>query len=263
MRRWLLLRGLGRDTRHWGDFPVLLRSTFSEDTVQCHDLPGNGTRCGQSSPASIGRLVAGLQADLGAAGPWHVIALSMGAMVATEWSRRHSSSVVALTLINTSMRPYCRFFQRLRPVSYGRLLGALLPFATPRRYEATVLALTSRRPTGPSRDALLERWTQWRQDAPVTRPNLLRQLVAAARYRDDGGPPPVPTSILASAGDGLVSPRCSRALADAWGLPLYEHPWAGHDLPLDDPEWVIGQIRRQLPTPDCGSDAQPPGARDA
>ena len=263
MRRWLLLRGLGRDARHWGDFPVLLRSTFPADTVQCHDLPGNGTRCDESSPTSIGHLVAGLQAEMGATRPWHVVALSLGGMVAAEWARRHPASVAALTLINTSMRPHCRFDQRLRPSTYGRLLGALWPFATPGHYEAAVLALTSRRPSGPWCDALLERWTQWHRDAPVTRANLLRQLIAAARYRDGGTPPPVPTRILASAGDGLVSPRCSHALADAWRLPLSEHPWAGHDLPLDDPDWVIGQLRRLPQLPGRGSSLLPPVVQDA
>jgi hypothetical protein len=28
---------------------------------------------------------------------------------------------------------------------------------------------------------------------------------------------------------------------------LREHPTAGHDLPLDDPDWVIGEIAQWLP----------------
>jgi hypothetical protein len=31
-------------------------------------------------------------------------------------------------------------------------------------------------------------------------------------------------------------------LHEKWGWPIERHPWAGHDLPWDDPQWVISQI---------------------
>ena len=46
------------------------------------------------------------------------------------------------------------------------------------------------------------------------------------------------------AGDRLVDPRCTTAIARAWGVPHELHPWAGHDVPLDDPGWVIEQVER-------------------
>jgi pimeloyl-ACP methyl ester carboxylesterase len=48
--------------------------------------------------------------------------------------------------------------------------------------------------------------------------------------------------VLASLGDRLVSPGCSRRIASRWALPIRLHPTAGHDLPLDDPEWVVQQV---------------------
>ena len=42
--------------------------------------------------------------------------------------------------------------------------------------------------------------------------------------------------------DRLVSPRCSQRLAAAWKVPLALHPSAGHDLPLDDPDWLLAQL---------------------
>lgn len=74
------------------------------------------------------------------------------------------------------------------------------------------------------------------------RRNLLRQLAAAARFRPDPRPPAVPTLLLAATHDRLVSVECSRAMARAWNVPLREHDDAGHDLPLDDPAWIVGQI---------------------
>jgi hypothetical protein len=41
--------------------------------------------------------------------------------------------------------------------------------------------------------------------------------------------------------DVLVSPQCSATLAHRWQVELRIHPDAGHDLPLDDPAWVIQQ----------------------
>jgi len=67
-------------------------------------------------------------------------------------------------------------------------------------------------------------------------------LPAAARYRAPPPPPPVPTLLLASTHDRLVRCACSRALARAWRCALVEHPHAGHDLPLDDPQWVVQQV---------------------
>jgi len=52
--------------------------------------------------------------------------------------------------------------------------------------------------------------------------------------------------LLSSRGDRLVDARCTDALAAAWGLKPRVHPWAGHDLPLDDPDWTIRQVRQWL-----------------
>ena len=52
--------------------------------------------------------------------------------------------------------------------------------------------------------------------------------------------------LLASQNDHLVNSRCSLAIADAWHCALALHPDAGHDLPLDAPQWVIEQVRHWL-----------------
>ena len=51
-----------------------------------------------------------------------------------------------------------------------------------------------------------------------------------------------PTLVLSSAGDRLVNPLCSTRLAAAWQTAHAQHPWAGHDLPHDDGEWVCRQL---------------------
>jgi hypothetical protein len=44
-------------------------------------------------------------------------------------------------------------------------------------------------------------------------------------------------------GDKLVNPHCSRTLAQQWQAPLRAHDSAGHDLTLDEPDWVAQQVR--------------------
>jgi pimeloyl-ACP methyl ester carboxylesterase len=57
----------------------------------------------------------------------------------------------------------------------------------------------------------------------------------------------VPTLVLRSRGDRLVSWRCSERIAERLSLPLRVHEGhgpeaAGHDRPLDAPDWVCAQI---------------------
>ena len=89
---------------------------------------------------------------------------------------------------------------------------------------------------------LAREWAAIAAARPVRAANVLRQLLAAARYRVPERAPEVPLLVLCSQGDRLVSPQCSRVLADRWELPLRTHPWAGHDLTLDAPGWVACEL---------------------
>jgi pimeloyl-ACP methyl ester carboxylesterase len=106
--------------------------------------------------------------------------------------------------------------------------------------EATILRLTSARPAEHA-DAP-PAWAAISAARPVSAGNAFRQLLAAAKYRAPREKPPVPLLLLAGAGDGLVDPRCSQALARHWGATLLMHPSAGHDLPLDDGPWVAAEV---------------------
>ena len=238
---WVLLRGLTRDSRHWGAFLPAFERAVAPARVIALDLPGNGTRRSEASPASVEAMAEAARAELahhGAGAPVRLLAMSLGAMVATAWAAAHPREVDALVMINTSMRPYSPWWQRLRPASYGRLLRIALASGDAAAAERAVLALTSRRPPP---DNLLAEWSAWRRATPVARINALRQLVAAARYR---APPHAPVGrvlLLASDRDALVDPRCSQRLAAQWGCPILCHPDAGHDLTLDDAPWVAAR----------------------
>jgi pimeloyl-ACP methyl ester carboxylesterase len=238
---WILLRGLTRESGHWGAFIESFQKAMPQAQVLALDLPGNGALHQQSSPGNVQDMVEHARAQLAGhriAPPYHVLAMSLGAMVAVAWSHAHPHELAAQVLINTSMRPFNPFYQRLRPANYAALLRLALLGATPDEWERTVLRLTSNQAS----DDVLAAWITLRAMHPVSRANALRQLLAAASFRAPVAPPPMPTLLLASAQDHLVSVACSKAMVQHWQCEIRVHPTAGHDLPLDDGPWVAQQI---------------------
>jgi len=236
------LRGLSRDSRHWGHFVVDFQRALPGHSIITLDLAGNGMLHQQTSRTRVQEMVADCRAQLACQPgkpPHHLLALSLGAMVALAWGQAYPHEVAGQVLINTSLRPLNPFFQRLLPANYPRLMHLLLANAGPCEWERAILYMTSNRQDA----SVLPHWVAWRQSNPVSRLNSLRQLVAAAQFRASLYPPSVPTLLLASAQDQLVSVCCSRELARRWSCPLAEHPSAGHDIPLDDGPWLAAQVQ--------------------
>ncbi len=244
---WIFLRGLTRDSRHWGSFPQMFRQQIPDAEVVALDLPGNGYLHGESSPSGVEAMATWCREELHRRGippPWNVLAMSLGAMVTIAWAARYPQELQACVLINTSVRPFSPFHHRLRPAAYLPVLRMIFTTPGARICEETILQLTSRRLDRTR--TVLDDWERWRLEQPVSRANALRQLLAAARFCAPVTPPSTRLLVLASAQDGLVDTRCSRQLANAWQCDIAEHPDAGHDLPLDDGAWVTAEVRRWL-----------------
>ncbi len=245
-RNWVLLRGLGREAGHWMDFPDRLQEAFPEDIIFCPEFPGNGSRHREKSPLSIQAALADYRKQcLNALGPppYRVVGLSMGGMVGLAWLQAYADELDFLSVINSSVASYSPPWHRIKPLSLLCLL-ACLPHAA--RREAVIQKLT----TQAMRDnqGVLQRWLKLAEKNPVRLRNLVRQLIAASRFRPEA-PSQVLVSklqVICSLGDQLVNPRCSQAIAGAWSAALYTHPEAGHDLPLDAPTWLIDQLRIAL-----------------
>jgi pimeloyl-ACP methyl ester carboxylesterase len=255
---WILLRGWSREARHWGDFPAQLQAALgagsavaspvashlaSPVTVRALDLPGNGSRHLERSPARVSAMVDAVRENLSGPGKFHLLGLSLGAMACVDWAARFPGELAACVLLSASLRPFSPFYERLRPGNLPKVAGLFLEKDAARR-EAGILALTS----SGAGAGLAPVWARYAEDRPVSRGNVLRQLVAAARFSAPLNPPPVPLLVLAGMRDRLVDPHCSETLARRWNAPLVLHPTAGHDLPLDDGAWVTAQIKRWLPS---------------
>ncbi|MDP5136427.1 alpha/beta hydrolase [Rheinheimera baltica] len=236
----LLIRGLTREQRHWGTFKTELAATLP-NPVLSFDYAGTGDLYQLRSPGNIAGLRQSVQEQLLKApefnGKVHLVAISLGGMLAADWALQYPHQIASLTLINSSARSLSPFYQRLRWQNYVSILrGAFMGAA---KREQMILQLTSAKPA--EHASVVTSWQQWQQQRPVSKLNALRQLWAASRFMVK----PLPQRdilLLSSRGDKLVSPQCSSDLARYWQAPHIQHPWAGHDLPLDDASWLCAQL---------------------
>jgi pimeloyl-ACP methyl ester carboxylesterase len=245
MSTWILLRGLTRASRHWGGFSLQLKEAFPEALVVALDLPGNGELNAMTSPTDIQGMASHCQeavVELGLAPPYFLVAMSMGGMVAAAWAQARPGDIQGCVLINTSFGHFSPPHHRLRPRAWPSLLGIILDRSEASR-EQRILDLTSG--MAKARAEVVQDWTTLARSRPVSPRNAFRQLLASASFRAPRGAP-VPTLVLASAGDQLVDPRCSIRIARHWNCALALHPDAGHDLTLDDGAWVASTIRAWL-----------------
>lgn len=171
-----------------------------------------------------------------------LVAISLGGMIAAEWMNLHPKDFDKGVFINTSYGGISPFYQRLRLDALLFLLK--VPLLKGRKKEERILRLVSNNPEVFA--ATLDLWDKIQRERPVSLKNALRQLTAAAKFKIGDWKPTVPVFLLASTRDRMVSVECSRAIAKKWGLPLEEHPSAGHDLSVDDPQWIILKMRSFL-----------------
>ena len=107
-RRWMFLRGLGRHSLHWGSFPAQFQQAFPAAEIELLDLAGNGTEAARGSYLKIGAYAQDLRqrSRFVTEGkiPFSILAISMGAMVASAWAEQHPGEIARMVLINTSSR---------------------------------------------------------------------------------------------------------------------------------------------------------------
>ncbi len=234
----VLIRGMLREARHWGDFPRVLQTRFPDAEIMTPDLPGNGRLCGLTSPDTISSMTDALRRQTAGKRDLDLVAISMGGMVALDWMNRFPEEVRSAVLINTSARPLSPFYRRLRWQIYPLIIKMLCLRASQR--ERDILTLTSNRHR--QNDELLQSWRQWQRQCPVSPASARRQLAAAARFRLPAKPTQ-PILVVSSSADRLVDHRCSLQLRELWQTDYRQHMSAGHDLPLDDPIWLADEIK--------------------
>jgi pimeloyl-ACP methyl ester carboxylesterase len=161
-------------------------------------------------------------------------------MVAWEWLLNYPQDIQGAVLVNTSFANLSPFYQRLRWQSYGRFAQLLLQTNIHRRELAILQLVCNQRAYDEIRAA---EWLRIQTERPISLKNSFRQIYAAANYKPSANKPSQPILLLNSRGDRLVAAACSEAIQKKWGMEAYTHPWAGHDLSLDDGDWLAKRIK--------------------
>lgn len=244
---WLLLRGLTRESGHWSDFLPQLRQAFPQVQIHTLDLPGSGVFYQKISPDSIPEITRFVRQHALENG-WlaakiNLLTLSLGGMVAWEWMQQYPDDIQNAVLMNSSLATVNPFYQRMRWQCYGKLAQIIFQ-SDCYKCELAIVKLVSNQIS--RHEKVAAEWGDLQALRPVSHKNALRQISAAAKYAPKLDKPIPPVLLLNGLGDRLVSPRCSEAISKRYAIPLISHPWAGHDLCIDDPAWVITQLQEWL-----------------
>ena len=233
----VMLRGFGRGQHHWSGFKSELQKAFPKRDIILIDLPGNGALSHLTSPNNIKVATDSITTQLelqGVNAPCDFIGLSLGGMIAlymmenTAWVRR-------ACVINTSVNALSLPMDRMKPMALiGLIYSRLLPTQL---QEKLMWQLTVSQPID---KAILKNWVNVAMVNKVTLNNLWRQSSIARSYNKKPilGQRHKELLILSSKHDNIVNARCSIKLAKHTNAQHKTHKSAGHDLPLDDPQWV-------------------------
>lgn len=240
--QWLFLRGLGRESGHWGRFASEFEQQVAGAKVIALDLPGTGRRLSEKSPRSISAIVEAVRSDWKKTAhpeiPSYFLGISLGGMVGAEWISSFPDDFAGAVLINTSSGSSTPL-RRLKPSALGRLAKAAAQKDS-RVREELILHLVSNHSQKP--DEVVRHWTQIHHQRPISPQNVLLQLWAAFQWKASRTAPRVPVLLLCGAKDRLTSPECSATLQSLWNCRLETHPTGGHELAEDAPAWICQKI---------------------
>ena len=121
MKIILMIRGLSREKRHWGEFPELVENAMD---IKVHTLDNLG--CGEfhqkTTPLTIRENVDFLQEQFEKLytenpGEWYLLGISLGGMFVTEWAQR-INPFKKVFVINSSFKNLSPLFDRLTPTRF-------------------------------------------------------------------------------------------------------------------------------------------------
>lgn len=242
MKKIILLRGLVRESRHWGNFPKQLESAIADSTILTPEIQGVGRYINTSSPDNLIDMIEFMREQI----KEHlgkdsiIMAMSLGGMIAKQWTEKYPDDFSKMILINTSYKGINPLLHRLKPSAIFQFLNI---FITPHMgmREKKILDLVSNVPK--KRDSILPEWIEIQKDAPVARESFINQIKAALKFQPSSQKPSLETLLIASKKDRLCDYNCTVKLSQLWNVPLKLHQSAGHDIPLDAPEWLIEKTK--------------------
>ncbi|GEK16115.1 alpha/beta fold hydrolase [Aliivibrio fischeri] len=231
----ILLRGLFRGCYHWGDFPKKLQSVFPKSVVTCIDIPGNGYLSSKTSPETISGMVESVRLQCRSKGGIHILAISMGGMIGLKWAELYPEEIESVICINTSAKGFSPFYERLLPRNYLKVAMALVSRSFDR--ERAIYQMVSNQPVDFN---TVHEWANYSKRYPMSVYNFWRQLSAARKFQTSR--PECELHFIVSLKDKLVNCKATKAIASSWNIPVIMNEMDGHDIALDNSEWLVSTV---------------------
>lgn len=241
----VMMIGLTKESGHWSrDFiEELSRLYLSQDIIMI-DIPGAGRYREEKTPMRIPKIIRRTRERY--ASSFHnekkrmLISISLGGMLAAEWSRQYPFDFDELVIINSSYRQFSRLIHRVKPKAMASYVKIFLS-KNPIRREKKILNLCSNNPA--VQKEILPSWVELSQKRPVQKRNMLRQTIAGAIYKPRKKPS-TRMLIIASRHDRLADYRCSLSIQKKWGgdLLIIRDPSIGHGIHIDAPQLLAEVI---------------------
>jgi pimeloyl-ACP methyl ester carboxylesterase len=230
-----------RHSEHWGPFLEIFKEYFPQDQIELLDTRGNGLQSHVPSYTTIEENVRDLRnrSEFLKQGPINLLTISLGSMMGIQWADRHPDEIQSLICMNTSDGRTSKFYERLQPEVYPKLLKTLVNIDDHVLVEKTIMKIVAPRLKS------FEHWiSQFAKTPPTSRQNLIRQLIAASHFRLPINKPTCPVLLIGGMADRLVNPKCTTRIGEAWGVKPVWHPLGGHDISIEEPVWVCEQIKQ-------------------
>jgi alpha-beta hydrolase superfamily lysophospholipase len=245
---WLFLRGLSREMGHWGDTFEVFERTNPGMKVHGLDYPGIGTESERQSPLTVNGIMQDLRSRFKILkehhpGPWSILAISLGGMVTLEWLKDYPEDFGHAVVVNSSAKNVSNPLDRFSPGALASYIKGVKDFKNG-EMERTVLETVCNLAVT---DELVAQWRDIAILRPLSKRTVATQMLAGSQYETPDHVT-VPTLIIGSTKDRLVSVKCSERIAAHLNLPIIYHPEAGHDLSTDDAQWMADKVGEWVTT---------------
>lgn len=240
-----LLRGLGRESGHWGNtFMQEVQAVYPSTSFTLLDLPGAGRFHEEPAKIAIEGMASFLQATykdslIDKEGKNILLATSLSGNVALEWVLHQPENFHALILVGTSLRKVCKKKERVQQAAKKEFFDIFFTSAVEER-EAKFLHINSN--LYAENDSILRRWIDIQEKRPVSKHTLFKQTMAGMFYLTPEVRPAIPVLVVGSRGDRIVDEVCIQKVADHLQADRLMHESAGHGIPIDAPVWLAHQV---------------------
>jgi pimeloyl-ACP methyl ester carboxylesterase len=236
-KKWIFLRGLSRGNFHWAKFPEVFKHICTDAEIEFLEIPGNGFSSNERSPIAPEKIVQLLKSRSSFCKegmPFNLCGISLGGMIALKWCELYPENISSVSIINSSLRQCSKLSERLVPQNYSKILQALF-MNDAYEQEKRILEITSNKFTETSIN--LDMFGRLSSLHRVSKINFARQLLLASKIHINHLNN-IPLKVISSENDRLVDSSCSKAIAELFQGQQFTHQTAGHDIALDEPEWL-------------------------